>query len=426
MIQAWKRLWRNKRGNALVIFGAALPLVVGSAGLATDTIQWALWKRQLQRAADSAALAGVYALSQEKNATAAATRDIVVNSHLPMTPTKNIEPPPTSGPYAGDATAVLVTLSMQRKLGFSGLFLSATPTITATATAKLVDQDKYCVVALKKSGKALEIGGSSHVVMGCGAISNSTDPIDSVDVDGAAHYFEADPVAAAGGTPTSINGVTDLDPWAPPLPDPFAGKYSTSIPAAAGTCTNSNHPSKSNADGSWKPGCYNSFNVPNGTTVLSPGVYYLNSASIKLVGNEIIVGDGVTIIFTGSSPGSIEMGGNSALQLTAPTDATCGVFPAGGVDSCAFKKMLMIQAANATADNANLINGNNLTALDGALYFPKGQLTFSGDSAQATKCAMVVGYTVAFNGNTNIQNDMAPEDCDADQQASGKSVRLVA
>jgi len=187
MIQAWKRLWRNKRGNALVIFGAALPLVVGSAGLATDTIQWALWKRQLQRAADSAALAGVYALSQEKNATAAATRDIVVNSHLPMTPTKNIEPPPTSGPYAGDATAVRVTLSMQRKLGFSGLFLSATPTITATATAKLVDQDKYCVVALKKSGKALEIGGSSHVVMGCGAISNSTDPIDSVDVDGAAH-----------------------------------------------------------------------------------------------------------------------------------------------------------------------------------------------------------------------------------------------
>ena len=30
------------------------------AGLATDTIQWTLWKRQLQRAADSAAIAGVY------------------------------------------------------------------------------------------------------------------------------------------------------------------------------------------------------------------------------------------------------------------------------------------------------------------------------------------------------------------------------
>ena len=422
MIQALKRLWRDRRGNALVIFGAALPLVVGSAGLATDTIQWALWKRQLQRSADSAALAGVYALSQTKSATDAANRDIAINAHLPMTPTKNIEPPPTSGPYAGDATAVRVTLSMQRKLGFSGLFLSGIPTITATATAKLVDQDKYCVVALKKSGKALEIGGSSHVVMGCGAISNSTDPVDSVEVDGAAHYFEADPVAAAGGTPDAINGVTKLEPWTPPLPDPFADKYDTN----PGTlpCTNFNSPTKRNADGSMKPGCYNSFNVPNGTTVLSPGVYYLNNTDIKLTGNEIIKGTGVTIILTGTTPGTIDMGGSSSLQLTAPTDATCGIF--NGTNSCNYKKMLLIQAANAAADNVNKINGDNLTELDGALYFPKGSLEFTGSSAQSTKCAMVVGYTVKFSGNTNIQNDMTPADCDADQQASGKSVRLVA
>lgn len=423
MIQAFKRLWRDRRGNALVILGAALPLVVGSAGLATDTIQWALWKRQLQRTADSAALAGVYALTQDKSATAAAERDLLVNSHVGLNLTKSIQPPPTSGPFAGDTTAVRVNLSIQKKLGFSGLFLASTPTITATATAKLVDSDKYCVVALKKSGKALEIGGSSHVVMGCGAISNSTDPVDAVDVDGAAHYFEADPVAAAGGTPSSINGVTDLDPWAPPLPDPFANKYSTTTPSGA-NCTNTNHPSKSNADGSLKPGCYSSFNVGNGTTVLSPGVYYLDNADLSLSGNQILTGEGVTIILTGTDPGSITMNGNSALQLTAPTDSTCGIF--NGIDSCLYKKMLLIQAANADADNANLINGNNLTALDGALYFPKGALTFSGSSAQSTKCAMVVGYTVSFTGNTNIQNDMTPADCDADQQVSGKAVRLVA
>ena len=61
MIAFMKSLWRDKRGNALVIAAAALPLVLGSAGLASDTIEWALWKRQLQRAADSAAMAGVYA-----------------------------------------------------------------------------------------------------------------------------------------------------------------------------------------------------------------------------------------------------------------------------------------------------------------------------------------------------------------------------
>ena len=39
-------IWNDKRGNAMIIAAAALPLLIGSAGLATDTIQWALWKRQ--------------------------------------------------------------------------------------------------------------------------------------------------------------------------------------------------------------------------------------------------------------------------------------------------------------------------------------------------------------------------------------------
>jgi Flp pilus assembly protein TadG len=410
MIRFIKRIWHDRRGNALAIAAAALPLVVGSAGLASDTIQWALWKRQLQRAADSAALAGVYALSQTKNATDAANRDLAVNSHVGIALTKSIEPPPTSGPYAGDTTAVRVTLSVQKKLGFSSIFMSAVPTITATATAKLVDDGEYCVVALAKTGTGINIGGSSDVTMGCGAIANSSDPIESVDTNGSAHNFVADPVAAAGGMPSSINGVTDLDPWSPPLPDPFANKYPTDVPSGT-SCTNFNHPSKSNADGSMKPGCYNNFNPGNGTTVLSPGVYYLNSTDISLSGQQRLVGTGVTLIFTGSDPGSITMNGESSMNLAAPTTGT-------------YAKMLIIQAANADAGNANLINGNNNTSLDGAVYLPNGDITFSGDSAQSTKCAMVVALRVTFTGNTNIQNDTTG--CTADQTIVGKSVRLVA
>ena len=77
--QAFNRLWNDKRGNALIIMGAALPLVVGSAGLATDTIQWTLWKRQLQRAADSAAIAGVYATVQRQTVSSAVDTDVYAN-----------------------------------------------------------------------------------------------------------------------------------------------------------------------------------------------------------------------------------------------------------------------------------------------------------------------------------------------------------
>ena len=59
MISFMRKLWKSKRGNTLAIAAACFPLFIGAAGLATDTIQWTLWKRQLQRAADSAAISGV-------------------------------------------------------------------------------------------------------------------------------------------------------------------------------------------------------------------------------------------------------------------------------------------------------------------------------------------------------------------------------
>src|SRR5690348_17994340 len=87
MIRCVRKLWRDRRGNALVMAGAFLPLIVGAAGLATDTIQWTLWKRQLQRAADSAALSGVYTRLQadtQSDVESAVTHDLTLNLHTWM------------------------------------------------------------------------------------------------------------------------------------------------------------------------------------------------------------------------------------------------------------------------------------------------------------------------------------------------------
>jgi len=45
MIGFIRKLLKDRRGNALAIACAAMPLVIGAAGLATDTIEWTLWKR---------------------------------------------------------------------------------------------------------------------------------------------------------------------------------------------------------------------------------------------------------------------------------------------------------------------------------------------------------------------------------------------
>src|SRR3569623_346593 len=81
MIRFFRKLWKDRRGNAIVIAGAALPIVVGGAGLATDTVQWVLWKRELQRAADSAAFAGVYAKAQSETVSSAVTADLAKNNN---------------------------------------------------------------------------------------------------------------------------------------------------------------------------------------------------------------------------------------------------------------------------------------------------------------------------------------------------------
>jgi Flp pilus assembly protein TadG len=442
MFKFMKKLLRDRSGNALLIAGAALPLIIGAAGLATDTVQWTLWKRQLQRAADSAALAGVYAEAQG-NAISTCTNytsatyaqpvgwDVKRNNKAWPTTTCAVQNPPTTGSYTSDSKAVKVTLSVQQILPFSGFFVSTAPTITASATATLQQTGSYCLVALKNTTAAsITVGGSSNVNLGCGAISNSTSATSAVSSNGNAYTFAASPVAAAGAVPADLatHGATNLQPFHIPEPDPFAGKYPTTIPAGM-TCGNfqshtytvNNGGNGNNGNGGsgpqhLTPGCYNQFSPSgSGTYVMDAGTYYLDSTDFAPGGTVTLTGTGVTIILTGTNPGSVSLSGNQTIQLSAPTSGT-------------YAKMLFIQASNATTDNLNKINGNTGSYFDGGMYFPSGLVQFNGSSGSMTQCAMVVADLVDFTGNTNLQNSLTRPDgtaCTGNQTVTANIVRLV-
>ena len=413
MYKSIKRLWKDRRGNALVIVGAAMPLVVGAAGLATDTIQWVTYKRELQRAADSAAFAGVIG-----KAWGASTADAAVNADLAKNTTTGINITgltptigyPTSASYS---SAVRVTLSVQKSLGFSSYIMHSAPTITATATAALIDDGWYCVVALENgSDPGITIGGSSSATLGCGAISDSISDTKSVDTSGSTYNFNATVVAGSGGMPSTINGTSTVQSYHLPQPDPFANLYPTDIPNGT-PCKSSNQNRYGPQNRKLKAGCYTDFKITgNGTYTMDPGIYYLNNADFDIAGGVTIVGDGVTIILTGTNPGSIKTNGNAGIQLTATHD--------GGT----YDKMLFIQNSLATVDNLNEINGTSTSHYDGAMYFPKGKVTFTGTSGAMTHCAMVVSKKVDFSGNANLQNDVT--DCPLYKKVPGKVLRLVA
>ena len=90
--------------------------------------------------------------------------------------------------------------------------------------------------------------------------------------------------------------------------------------------------------------------------------------------------------------------------------------------------MLFIQAAGATTDNLNKINGNSGSYFDGAMYFPSGLVQFNGSSGAMTQCAMVVADLVDFTGNTNLQNSLTRPNgtpCTNNTTVTAYVVRLV-
>lgn len=407
MIRILRKIWQDKRGNALIIAGAALPLLIGAAGLGTDTVQWVLWKRELQRAADSGALGGAYAQLQSDSVSTAVSAHITDNNHTGIA---LLGAPAISFPadVAGSYTkAVKVTLQMRKTLGFSSFFLSNPPTITAMATAALVNDGSYCVVALNKStSSSITVGGSSNINMGCGAISNSTSPDQAVGTNGASYNFTATPVAGVGGMPDSINGASDIQEHHVSMPDPYAGKYSTT---PTSNCNKQVNAGNTNL----QPGCYKNFKFTgNSTYTLAAGTYFLDSTNFDVQGSVTVKGTGVTIVLTGTSPGTVSTNGNSTIQLTAPTSGT-------------YANMLFIGMG--TSDNT--INGSNTSFYDGAMYFPNAATNFTGSSGIMTQCAMVVSNYVNFSGNANMQNSLTHPDgtpCQAASQVTGKNVRLIA
>ena len=390
-----KKLWRDRRGNALVIAGAALPLIVGSAGLASDTIQWALWKRQIQRMADSGAMAGAYAKVRGNTVdncsnvasatyTSPVAYDVRKNNHLPQTPVCSATNPPSTGGYTADANAVRVTVSMQRALSFSGMFMTAAPNITGTATATIVPGGKYCVVSLEStSATGITATGNADVDLGCGMITNSTSMTAAVATGSS--VVNASPIAAVGGIAASNNwsSGTVLQPFTIAQPDPFADVYppvSTDYPS--GNCPNlrQNQPSDNMPASSFNSAnytaligtsagamCFNDISISGTVTFPANSVIVIDGGSLSIGAQAHVSCDGCTFVLTNRSStgsiGNVNINGGANLNLSAPgTDAT-------GIAST-YEGILIYQDRRATdgtsANTQSTINGNATSFLQGA------------------------------------------------------------
>jgi len=403
----------DRRGAIAVVVALLLPIIVGATGLATDTIQMTLIRREMQRQADSGALAGAFARSQNKPVAATVTGDLAKNASRTLTVAPIIENAPTVGAYAGSINAVRVVLATDVQFPFSRLFIPKTR-LLVSATAAVISMGDYCALALEATDAAgISMGGNATVDLSCGMATNST-AANAVSSSGSA-IIKATPIAAVGGLQPSSNyaSPTVLIPYSVPQADPFARlptPLSPGGPSHDGSV-------KSNFVAVLSPGRYTGMNL-QGYATLSPGIYYIDGGSLTIGAQAIVRGDGVTIILSSSRadthPSSIatmSINGGASVKLTASTSGT-------------YAGVLFYQDRRALDQGSNHVSGNATSSYQGAMYFPHQELHFSGTSGMTTECVQFVGRRLVFTGNSTIRNA-----CPAGSGAhafKGTRVKLVA
>ena len=477
MIGFFKRLIKNRRGNVLAIAAAAMPLVIGCAGLATDTIEWTLWKRQLQRAADSAAIAGVYDRENATNGSTSNTatavcHDLGINLHTWMKLQSSATPCGASSSYGSydslsypsDSGAMVdqvqVTLKIQQALPFSSLFMSSAPTITATATAASISTGTPCALALNSTGTAMNYSGNATVNAPTCILYSDSASSNSASAGGSS-AVTAKSIAAVGGIQQSNNwNVQTYIPYSPTIADPFssitpdttdmkcAGHYVTSKSKGVTTTTwvydslsestNMSDTTQQYMDSTGTvhtgiPNCWTSLSTSasNKTGMTVPASY---SGPIYIDANSTHGGTGsvdmqgtfscssCAIVLTNSDATSSTIGTWSAnaqsnTTITSPTSGT-------------YAGISVFQDRRGTGGNTDKINGGAGNVLTGAIYFPKDTLQINGTGTATSLCAMWVANNITFLGNSSIAisspNDTACSGKVAGTNAAVKMVRLVA
>jgi len=422
MFKFLKRLWRDRRGNTLAMAAACLPLFVGAAGLATDTIQWTLWKRQLQRAADSAAIAGVYdrqaANGATTNTSTAVSNDLAVNLHTWMglqAGYPQVTYPANSGVMTNQ---VQVSLAIQQRLAFSSFFMSSPPTITASATAATIPAGgSACVQALEPNAANTGITASGSAIISMpSCIMYSNSPSANSASAGGSSSVTALAIAAVGGIQQSNNwSVQSYRPYSPSLTDPFAN---VNPDPADMHCTNSALTDSTNFS-SLPAGtnCFSALSVGANRTLNVPanfGPIYINGGSATLQGAFNCTG--CTIVMTNQSQdpsatiGTISSNAQATNNITAPTTGT-------------FAGIAIYQDRRAPdCSSCNKINGGSNSVITGAMYFPTQPLWYNGGTGNTATCTMIVARRVIFTGNSYFKG---LDQCPGTGMPGGNTVQMV-
>jgi len=374
----------KERGQVIVLIALMLAVLCGLVGLAVDEGVFQADRRNMQTAADSAAIAGDQEIlsGNSGTTTAAARADAGKNgyangsNHISVV----VNNPPTSGSYSGDGNAVEVIVSAQRPTYFLNVLGVPTVNISTRAVAHL-GSASYCIMALNPSDKnSLSLFGAA-LLKTCGIVVNSNSD----------HAFGIFGLALWHANSIGIVGSYDFDllPFVSPQPvtsiAPVSDPLARLQPPTFGGCDHTNFSLGLLSIATMNPGVYCGGISLTGAAILNlnPGTYVIRGGGLNVLGTSLIKGSGVTFYITGDTAypyKGVNIAAVNLHSLTAPAS--------GPMEGILFFQDRTISNDAATS-NPNVIVGAALARYEGAFYFPTTTLNYTLNASVAKYTAIV-------------------------------------
>jgi Flp pilus assembly protein TadG len=394
---------RPRRGSVAIQVAITATVLIGMVSLGVEVSYLLLAHRQMQSAADAAALAGADALSAG-NTTGITTEADAVAARNGFTNGVNnvvvtISNPPVGGAVdAGDSTAVEATVTQPQSLTLITLFHSGTISVSATAVAKVVSAGLYCSLSLDSSANAaLSLSNSAQLLTNtnCGVAVNSSSA-SAITMTNSA--IIGGPVLDHGGASLSNSAAftnSSVTLYGGVTADPYANVALQTPPSCtsqSGTASNSQTLNLTQ-DSSLGTTFCSGWNFSNSATVnLAPGIYYVKQG--LNISNSVTVNGtgGVTIVVYGTYAMSIS--NSVVLNLTAPTSG-----PYAG--------LAFFGPRNSTSNVTQALGSNSATLnITGAIYFPSQTLHLTNSaSVGAPGCTQVIADVIIVSNSVTLDNN---------------------
>ncbi len=418
---------RSEEGQALALTCFGLTVLLMMAGLGIDVGYLRYQKQQMQKAADSAALATAEALNLGDtwaNAMNAGYADAIANGY--QNGTNGIivllhDPPTTPGdPFAGKNGYVEAIISQTRPTFFMKAQGWGSANVSSRAVATLLGNGSGCIYALDHGGTsgALHLNGHFSVSSGCGIYVNSTSS-SALNIDGNGYIN-----AGSAGAGIGVVGPGDGTGWRPGGPPYCAGsgfcpepvnipRFSDPLIAVAPPPppTDCVHVQSGN---DYYPGTYcGGISITTGGTyTFHSGLFILCNGGLHIGPGATVHGNAVTFYNTGhvggvcplDSRAPITVAGANGSFLTAPTDGSgCTTGANGGCPG-----ILFFQDRNYISNldsDASGIDGTGGARYTGAVYFPGTKLTYSG-APHIDVSSVIIAWRIEINNNVDINNSL--------------------